>query len=199
MAEASSRPVKTFSIGFDEPAYDELDTARRMAQHFGTDHHEFVVRPDALAIVDQLVEHFDEPFADSSAIPTWYVSELARRHVTVVLSGDGGDELFAGYDRYVPHRAGRALRHLAGARQARRSPAWPGAHDAARRARPATSCATSRVTRRAATSSPSRSSARRIEDALLDPGLCGTRAAGAGRPDARAVRTACGTCRSSAA
>ena len=69
----------------------------------GADHHEFVVRPDALAIVDRIVAHFDEPFADASAIPTWYVSELARRHVTVVLSGDGGDELFAGYDRYVPH------------------------------------------------------------------------------------------------
>ena len=103
MAEASSRPVKTFSIGFDEPAYDELDAARLMAKHVGADHHEFVVRPDALAIVDRIVEHFDEPFADASAIPTWYVSELARRHVTVVLSGDGGDELFAGYDRYVPH------------------------------------------------------------------------------------------------
>jgi asparagine synthase (glutamine-hydrolysing) len=103
MAEASSRPVKTFSIGFDEPAYDELDAARLMANHVGADHHEFVVRPDALGIVEQIVSHFDEPFADASAIPTWYVSELARRHVTVVLSGDGGDELFAGYDRYVPH------------------------------------------------------------------------------------------------
>jgi asparagine synthase (glutamine-hydrolysing) len=103
MAEASSRPVKTFSIGFDEPAYDELDAARLMAEHVGAEHHEFVVRPDALAIVEQLVAHFDEPFADPSAIPTWYVSEVARRHVTVVLSGDGGDELFAGYGRYVPH------------------------------------------------------------------------------------------------
>src|SRR5690606_19262448 len=68
-----------------------------------TEHHEFVVRPDGLAILDGLIEHFDEPFADSSAIPTWYVSEMARRHVTVVLSGDGGDELFGGYDRYLPH------------------------------------------------------------------------------------------------
>ena len=104
MAEVSSRPVKTFSIGFDEPQFDELEHARRVADHFTTDHHEFIVRPDGLAILDRLVAHFDEPFADSSAIPTWYVSEIARQHVTVVLSGDGGDELFGGYDRYLPHR-----------------------------------------------------------------------------------------------
>jgi asparagine synthase (glutamine-hydrolysing) len=103
MAEASDRPVKTFSIGFDEPEFDELDAARTVARHFRTEHHEFVVRPDALAIVDRLVHHFDEPFGDSSAIPTWYVSQMARQHVTVVLSGDGGDELFGGYDRYLPH------------------------------------------------------------------------------------------------
>ena len=103
MSEVSSAPVKTFSIGFDEPAFDELDHARRVANHFGTDHHELVVRPDAVGILDKLISHFDEPFADSSAIPTWYVSEMARRHVTVVLSGDGGDELFGGYDRYLPH------------------------------------------------------------------------------------------------
>jgi len=103
MAETSGARVKTFSIGFDEPAFDELEHARRVAEHFGTEHHEFVVKPDAISILDALVSHFDEPFADSSAIPTWYVSEMARRHVTVVLSGDGGDELFGGYDRYVPH------------------------------------------------------------------------------------------------
>ena len=103
MARASSRPIKTFSIGFDEPAFDELDGARRIADHFGADHHEMVVRPDALAVVERLVEHFDEPFGDSSAVPTWYVSQMARRHVTVVLSGDGGDELFGGYDRYLPN------------------------------------------------------------------------------------------------
>jgi asparagine synthase (glutamine-hydrolysing) len=103
MAEASGRPVRTFSIGFDEPAYDELEYARAVARHFGTTHHEFVVKPDGVAILDDLVSHFDEPFGDSSAIPTWYVSQVARRHVTVVLSGDGGDELFGGYDRYLPH------------------------------------------------------------------------------------------------
>jgi len=103
MAKASSARVKTFSIGFDVPEFDELEHARKVARHFGTDHHEFVVKPDAVGILDQLIEHFDEPFADSSAIPTWYVSEMARRHVTVVLSGDGGDELFGGYDRYLPH------------------------------------------------------------------------------------------------
>jgi asparagine synthase (glutamine-hydrolysing) len=103
MSESSGRPVKTFSIGFDEPQYDELEHARAVARRFGTEHHEFVVRPDALGILDALIDHFDEPFADSSAIPTWYVSGMARQHVTVVLSGDGGDELFGGYDRYLPH------------------------------------------------------------------------------------------------
>jgi asparagine synthase (glutamine-hydrolysing) len=103
MAQTSGARVKTFSIGFNEPEFDELEHARRVAAHFGTDHHEFIVQPDAVGILDRLIAHFDEPFADSSAIPTWYVSEMARHHVTVVLSGDGGDELFGGYDRYVPH------------------------------------------------------------------------------------------------
>jgi asparagine synthase (glutamine-hydrolysing) len=103
MARASSAPVRTFSIGFDDAAHDELPFARAVAERYSTQHHEFVVRPDALAILDRLIAHFDEPFGDSSAIPTWYVSEIARRHVTVVLSGDGGDELFGGYERYLPH------------------------------------------------------------------------------------------------
>src|SRR5437764_777645 len=96
-----SQPVKTFSIGFREDSSDELKYARVAARHFGTDHHEFIVTPDLCEIVDELVWHFDEPFADSSAIPTYMVSKLAREHVKVVLSGDGGDELFAGYTRYV--------------------------------------------------------------------------------------------------
>src|SRR4051794_35061341 len=127
MSQISGSRVKTFSIGFDEPAFDELEHARTVAQHFGTEHHELVVKPDAIGILDRLVWHFDEPFADSSAIPTWYVSEMARRHVTVVLSGDGGDELFGGYDRYVPHPrvvafdrySPRALRRVAAIAAAR--------------------------------------------------------------------------------
>src|SRR6185503_12935946 len=112
MAQVSGSRVKTFSIGFDEPEFDELEPARRVAQHFGTEHHEFVVKPDGVGILDAMVSHFDEPFADSSAIPTWYVSEMARRHVTVVLSGDGGDELFDGYSP-------RALRQVAAIAAAR--------------------------------------------------------------------------------
>jgi asparagine synthase (glutamine-hydrolysing) len=126
MAEVSDRPVETFSIGFDEPQFDELDHARKVAAHFKTDHHEFVVRPDALAILDRLIQHFDEPFADSSAIPTWYVCEMARRHVTVVLSGDGGDELFGGYDRYLPHPRVAAFDRLPiPAKRQAAAVAWP--------------------------------------------------------------------------
>ena len=105
MARLSSRPVKTFTIGFDEAAYDERAYARAVAERYGTEHQELVVRPDAGAILDRLAWHYGEPFADSSAIPTWYVSEIARRHVTVILSGDGGDEAFLGYGRYLLCRA----------------------------------------------------------------------------------------------
>lgn len=125
MTRASTEPVRTFAIGFDESAFNELPHARRVAEHLGTEHHEFVVQPDAAAILDRLIWHFDEPFADSSAIPTWYVSELARRHVTVVLSGDGGDELFGGYDRYLPHpRVESFDRLVPGVGRAMASAAW---------------------------------------------------------------------------
>src|SRR6185295_17328283 len=101
MARHSSRPVQTFTIGFGDPHYDELDEARKTAQAFGADHHEQVVTPDGVRVAEVLALHYDEPFADASAIPTYYLSELARRHVTVCLSGDGGDELFAGYTPYA--------------------------------------------------------------------------------------------------
>ncbi len=100
MAQSSDRPVKTFSIGFDEQDFDELPYARRLASQYGTDHHEFTVRPDATGILPELVRHYGEPFADASALPTYYLSKLTREHVTVALSGDGGDENFAGYDNY---------------------------------------------------------------------------------------------------
>ncbi len=100
MAELSSAPVKTFSIGFGERDYDELAYARQVAERFGTEHHEFVVEPRALDILPTLVEHYGEPYADSSAVPSYYVSQMTRRHVTVALNGDGGDELLAGYERH---------------------------------------------------------------------------------------------------
>ncbi len=101
MARNSTSPVKTFSIGFEEKEYNELEYARAVAQHFKTEHHEEIIRPDAEHDVPALVRQFDEPFADSSMIPTYYVSRSARKHVTVALSGDGGDELFGGYMRYI--------------------------------------------------------------------------------------------------
>jgi asparagine synthase (glutamine-hydrolysing) len=104
MAEESSQPVKTFSIGFEEQDFSELHHARRVAEHVGADHHEFIVRPDALEVLPILVEHYGEPYADSSAIPTYYVARETRKHVTVALNGDGGDESFAGYERYAAMR-----------------------------------------------------------------------------------------------
>ncbi len=136
MAAHSSRPVRTFSIGFDDSEHDESSFARLVAERLGTDHHELRVRPDAAAILPRMARHHGEPFGDSSAIPSFHLAELASRHVKVVLTGDGGDESFAGYDRYVPTsrlaqiaRLPRALRapvapvlRLAGEGRTSRSP-----------------------------------------------------------------------------
>jgi len=100
MAQESVQPVKTFSIGFAEKEFNELPMARLIAEKYGTDHHEQMVEPQSIDILATLVNCYDEPFGDSSAIPTYFVSKFAREHVTVALSGDGGDELFAGYDHY---------------------------------------------------------------------------------------------------
>ena len=100
MALNSNQPIKTFSIGFKEEKYNELKYARLLADTYKTDHHEFIVEPQSIELLPDLVRAYDEPFADSSAIPTYYVSKYTREHVAVALSGDGGDELFAGYDSY---------------------------------------------------------------------------------------------------
>src|SRR5207247_8477314 len=122
MAGITPDPVQTFSVGFGEDRFDELAHARTVAAAFGTDHHELVVRPDVVKMVEDLAWYLDEPFGDTSAIPTYMVSKLAAQHVKVVLTGDGGDELFAGYDKYVVEgreraydRVPRALRTIAGA------------------------------------------------------------------------------------
>jgi asparagine synthase (glutamine-hydrolysing) len=101
MAEESDRPVKSFSIGFEEDSHNELPWARLQAERYSTEHEELMVRPNAAEVLPRLVYHYNEPFADSSALPTYYVSEMTRRHVTVALSGDGGDESFAGYGIYA--------------------------------------------------------------------------------------------------
>jgi asparagine synthase (glutamine-hydrolysing) len=115
MAQASPGRVKTFSIGFDEPEYDELRYARLVAERFGTEHHELVVRPDAARVLPKLAWHYDEPFGDSSAVPTYYVAEMTRRHVTVALNGDAGDEAFGGYERYLASLLAQRLDRLPGA------------------------------------------------------------------------------------
>jgi len=104
MAQESSRPVKTFSIGFDEQDFNELKYAKKVAEHVGAEYNEFIVKPNAMEVLPLLVEHYGEPYADSSALPTYYVSRETRRHVTVALNGDGGDESFAGYERYAAMR-----------------------------------------------------------------------------------------------
>ncbi|HUI81035.1 MAG TPA: asparagine synthase (glutamine-hydrolyzing) [Bryobacteraceae bacterium] len=107
MARQSREPVKTFSIGFEETGFNELPYAELVAKQYQTDHHQILVQPDSVSLVHRLVDHFGEPFGDSSAIPTFIVSEFAAQHVKVALSGDGGDELFGGYDSFVAVSQGR--------------------------------------------------------------------------------------------
>jgi asparagine synthase (glutamine-hydrolysing) len=115
MAMQSAEPVKTFSIGFEEARFDERTYARMVAQRYSTDHHELVVTPSILDLLPELAWQFDEPFADPSAIPSYYVARLSRQHVTVVLTGDGGDECFGGYERYAVMQRLDRVRRL-----------WPG-------------------------------------------------------------------------
>jgi asparagine synthase (glutamine-hydrolysing) len=112
MAHASQIPVLTNSISFSVAAYDETEYARRVAKLYSTDHHEFHVTPDAIPVIEDLAWHYDEPFADSSAVPTYYVSKMARENVTVSLSGDGGDENFAGYRHYYMDARENLVRNL---------------------------------------------------------------------------------------
>jgi asparagine synthase (glutamine-hydrolysing) len=104
MSQASAKPVRSFSVGFEDATYNELPYARLVAEAFATEHHEEWLQPDVASLAEQLVSHFDEPFADFSIFPTYLICQVARKSVKVVLSGDGGDELFAGYDTYVAQR-----------------------------------------------------------------------------------------------
>ena len=112
MARALDHPVKTFSIGFEEEAFNELPYAHEVARYLETDHHELVIHPESVDILGKIVWHFDEPFSDPSALPTYLVSKLAGESVKVVLSGDGGDELFGGYDRYLQHLSREFADHI---------------------------------------------------------------------------------------
>jgi len=130
MSKLASEPVRTFTIGFEEKAYDELNYARIAARHFHTQHEEFIVRPKCMEVLPELIWHYDEPFADSSAIPTYYVAQMTSKRVKVALTGDAGDECFAGYPRYKAvklasyfDRLPGAMRHIAGWRLWQRLPA----------------------------------------------------------------------------
>jgi len=114
MARHSAQPVKTFAVGFTNKDISELPYAQLVAERYGTDHHEIVVEPDMASVIPDLVRHYGEPFADSSALPTWYLCQYTRTGVTVALSGDGGDEAFSGYRRYTHSRTARLLRELPG-------------------------------------------------------------------------------------
>lgn len=112
MSRIARDPVRTFAVGFQERSYNELPYARQVAEQYGTDHHEVVVEPKIQDVIHAIVDHFDEPFADSSAVATYYVAEVARRHVKVVMSGDGGDEIFGGYTIYQADRLANLYRRL---------------------------------------------------------------------------------------
>lgn len=114
MAGHMDQPVKSFSIGFEDSSYNELDYARTVAHAFHTEHKEFIIQPDAVSMVEKLIYHLDEPFGDFSIFPTYLVSKMAREHVTVILSGDGGDELFGGYDTYVADKMAQTYRQIPG-------------------------------------------------------------------------------------
>lgn len=140
MQKASNRPVKTYSIGFPVVGYDETAYAREAAEFLGTEHHELTVEPDSIGLLPKLVWHYDEPFGDSSAIPTYYVSQLSRREVTVAVTGDAGDELFFGYPRYQAVRLAdridrlpQAMRRVVAARLWQRLPASPNQKSPVRR------------------------------------------------------------------
>jgi asparagine synthase (glutamine-hydrolysing) len=112
MAQESTQPVKTFSIGFDSEHANELPQARMLAERFGTDHHEFMVTPNAIDLLPKIIRHHGEPFADATSIPTFYLAQVTRQHVTVALNGDGGDEIFGGYTRYVANLASARISGL---------------------------------------------------------------------------------------
>lgn len=114
MAKHSSQPVKTFAVGFTSKDFSELPYAQLVAERYSTDHHEIVIQPDMASVIPEFVRHYGEPFADSSALPTWYLCQYTRTGVTVALSGDGGDEAFSGYRRYTHCRTARMLRALPG-------------------------------------------------------------------------------------
>jgi asparagine synthase (glutamine-hydrolysing) len=112
MSKINSGPVKTFSIGFEEEDHSELRYAKIISDHFGTEHHEYIVRPEAIKLFPKLAWHYDEPYADSSALPSYYVANIARQNVKVALNGDGGDEDFGGYERFMAARIAEIFRKI---------------------------------------------------------------------------------------
>lgn len=112
MSQLMSSPVKTYSIGFEEETHSELRYAKIAAKAFGTDHHEYIVKPDAIEVLPKLVWHYNEPYADSSALPSYYVAKITRQEVTVALNGDGGDENFCGYERYMAAKYAEVYRKI---------------------------------------------------------------------------------------